>query len=228
MVDGIIRLETLHAVNVMTPRVDLIGIEVDQPMEEKIAAARKARLRYLPVYRETLDRIEGFLDVFKFLLSHDHDLKASTIPHFYVPDTAPLDSLLNTFQQRNVHVAIVIDEYGGTAGLISRGDILEEIVEDVEGEHGVERLSIERQGDNRWIVAGDTSLEDINYQLGLRLEAEGAGRMAGWVSAQVERLPKGAAHRCWRSRSTGSRRFCWKRYRGRIACFRSSLWCSSA
>lgn len=190
MVDGIIRLENLHARNVMTPRVDLIGIDIEAPIEESVEIARKSRLRYLPVYRGTLDHIEGFLDVFKFLLSSDHDIRASMTPHFYVPDTAPLDTLLTTFQQGNLHIAIVIDEYGGTAGLITRGDILEEIVQDAEREGVAGKLHMESYGGNRWLVDGTTGLEDINYQLDLKLEAEGAGRIAGWVSAQMGRLPK--------------------------------------
>ena len=190
MVDGIIRLESMHASDVMTPRVDTVGIDIEAPLAEGLETARHARLRYLPVYRGTLDHVEGFLDVFKFLVSPGHDIRASMLRHFYVPDTAPLDSLLTIFQHENLHIAIVIDEYGGTAGLITRGDILEEIVHDVENEYGDQRLRIEEEGPGRWRVDGAASLADINHQLDLSLEAEGAERIAGWVGAQVGVLPK--------------------------------------
>jgi Mg2+/Co2+ transporter CorB len=190
MVDGIIRLERVQASQIMTPRVDMIGIDADSPVQEQIAVARKARFRYLPVYRGTLDHIEGFLDVFRFLLSPAPDLRAAMIKHFYVPDTATLDSLLTMFQHDNLHVAIVIDEYGGTAGLITRGDILEEIVQEVDKRDGAPRLRIEPQGEGRWLVDGGVSLQDINYRLNLKLEAAGAERIAGWLSARMERLPK--------------------------------------
>ena len=190
MVDGIIRLEKLTASDIMTPRVDLIGIDLDRPIEEQIGLARQSRLQYLPAYRKTLDHIEGFLDVLRFLLSPARDIKAALIPHFYVPDTAPLDQLLTMFQSEKLRLAIVIDEYGGTAGLITRGDILEEIVQDVEKGHNVPRLRIEPQGPNRWLVDGSTSLEDINDQLGLALAAEGVDRIAGWVTAHTQRIPK--------------------------------------
>jgi CBS domain containing-hemolysin-like protein len=190
MVDGIIRLEETQASEIMTPRVDLVGIDLEDPPEETERIARSVKFRYVPVYRETLDHPEGFLDVPRFLLSKEHDLKAAMVPAFFVPETAPLDTLLTTFQKENRRVAFVADEYGGTAGLVTRGDILEEIVDDVENEYGEEKPEIQKVGDDRWLVDGTTSLEDINYELDLTLEAEGADRIAGWVSAQAERIPR--------------------------------------
>lgn len=190
MVDGIIRLESLRAADVMTPRVDLIGIELDADPAIQLDIARRARLRYLPVYRGDLDHIVGFLDVARFVLAPQPNLQAALFPHFYVPDTAALDDLLTMFQQQDRRLAVVIDEYGGTAGLITRGDILNEIAEFVGELPGENRLRIEPQGSNRWLVNGNTSLEEINYELGLHLEAEGADRIAGWVTAHAERIPK--------------------------------------
>jgi putative hemolysin len=190
MVDGIIRLEETQASDVMTPRVDLIGIDLTDPPEEQEAVARSCRYRYLPLYRETLDDIEGFLDVPRFLLSDGHDLSIARIQPFYVPETVPLDTLLTTFQKEKRRVAVVSDEFGGTAGLITRGDILEEIAPDVDNEYGDEELTIQQVGENRWLVDGATSLEDINYELDMDLDADGADRIAGWVAAQAERIPR--------------------------------------
>ena len=190
MVDGIIRLEDIQAKDVMTPRVDLIGIDLDDDPAVQEQTARRARFRYLPVYKDNLDEIVGFLDVPRYLLDPKHDLKAATIVHFYVPDTAPLDTLLTSFQQNRQRVAIVIDEYGGTAGMITRGDILDEIVESVENEFGGQPIDIHPAGENCWLIHGNVSLEDINYELDLELEAEGADRLAGWVTAWAEHIPK--------------------------------------
>ena len=190
MIDGIIRLESLHATDVMTPRVDLVGIDLNGSPAAYVDLARKARFHHLPVYRGSLDQVEGFLDVRHYLLDPAHDLKAATLPHYFVPDTAPLDTLLTTFQQQDRRLAMVVDEYGGTAGLITRGDILDEIVEFSNVERGGAKLPIEPAGPHRWLVDGATSLEEINYELDLKLTAEGAGRIAGWVSAHAERLPK--------------------------------------
>jgi putative hemolysin len=190
MVDGIIRLEETQASEIMTPRVDLIGIDLDDPIEECRKIAESARYRYLPAYRESLDHIEGFLDVPRYLLSPEPDIEAAMIPPFVVPETGPLDTLLATFQREHRRVACVIDEYGGTAGLITRGDILEEIARDVDDEFGEAKTVFQEISPGRWLVEGTMSLEDINYEFDLTLEAEGADRIAGWVSAQAERVPR--------------------------------------
>jgi len=190
MVDGIIRLEETQASDVMTPRVDLIGIDLTDTPEEQESIARHSHYRYLPLYRESLDTIEGFLDVPRFLLSKKHGLKAASIEAIFVPETAPLDTLLSKFQYENHRVAVVSDEYGGTAGLITRGDILEEIVKDVDNEFGKEELTIQQVGNNRWFVDGSVSLEDINYELDMDLEVDGVDRISGWVSAQAEKIPR--------------------------------------
>ncbi len=190
MVDGIIRLEDIQAKDVMTPRVDLIGVDLDDDPAVQEQTARRSHFRYLPVYQDSLDEIVGFLDVPRYLLDPARDLNAATIPHFYVPDTAPLDTLLTSFQQQRRRIAIVIDEYGGTAGMITRGDILDEIVESVDNEFGGQPAGIQTMGDNCWLIHGNISLEDINYELDLELEAEGADRLAGWVTARAEHIPR--------------------------------------
>ena len=152
--------------------------------------ARNFRFRYLPIYRKSLDFPEGFLDVPKYLLELGDDITSSIIPPFFVPETAPLDSLLRTFQKEHRRIAFVADEFGGTAGLITRGDILEEIAPDVGNEFIGPKVSIQKISPSIWEIEGNTSLEDINYELSLDLEAEGADRIAGWVIAQVEYIPR--------------------------------------
>lgn len=190
MVDGIIRLEKLQAKDVMTPRVDLIGIDLDDDPGTWRATCRKARFRFLPAFTGDLDHVKGFVDVARFLMDPEDDISASLHPHFYVPDTAPLDTLLTMFQQQARRLAIVIDEYGGTAGLITRGDILDEIAEFAGEKPDGQSPNIEPTGIRRWQVNGNTSLEEVNYELDLALEAEGADRIAGWVTAHARRFPK--------------------------------------
>jgi CBS domain containing-hemolysin-like protein len=189
MVDGIIRLEDMQARDVMTPRVDLIGVDLDDPPEAWVKTAVRVQFRHLPIYRRFLDRAEGFLDVARFLADERHDPEAARIAPFFVPETAPLDQLLLTFQREQRSVAFVADEYGGTAGLVTLGDILEEIVGEVEDEYVAERLTIQKMRDNLWIVDGSTSLEEINYALDTRLEADGVGRISGWIAARTGRIP---------------------------------------
>ena len=190
MVDGIIRLEEMQASDVMTPRVDVIGLDLDDPPEKHREIASRVTFRFLPVYEGSLDHPTGFLDVPLFLLSKDNDISGRVSPVFFVPETAPLDTLLGSMQREHQRVAVVVDEYGGTAGIITRGDILEEIVEDVDNEYGETKLTIQQLRPRAWLVHGDTSLEDIDYELDIDLEAEGADRISGWAAAQIERIPK--------------------------------------
>ena len=190
MVDGIIRLEKLQAKDVMTPRVDLVGIDLEDDPKGWRDLCRKARFRFLPAFSGDMDHVKGFVDVARFLMNPDTDISASLHPHFYVPDTAPLDTLLTMFQQQSRRLAIVIDEYGGTAGLITLGDILDEIAEFAVELPDGQSPNIEPSGALRWQVHGNTSLEEVNYELDLSLDAEGADRIAGWVTAQAKRFPK--------------------------------------
>jgi len=190
MVDGIIRLEETQASDVMTPRVDLIGIDLDDPTDAQMEAVHRCRFHYLPLYRETMDHIEGFLDVPAFLLADATDIAAAALKPHFVPENAPLDSLLADFQRENRRVAIVSDEFGGTAGLITRGDIIEEIADDVDNEFSDQREEIQQIGENQWLLDGSVSIEDVNYELDVNLEADGADRIAGWVTAQMERIPR--------------------------------------
>lgn len=190
MVDGIIRLEETQASDVMTPRVDLIGIDLADPPETQMATIRGCHYHFLPLYRETMDHIEGFLDVPRFLLSGAADITGAAFKPHFVPENAPLDSLLADFQRENRRIAIVSDEFGGTAGLITRGDIIEEIADDVDNEFGDRHEDIQTAGENKWLISGSVSIEDVNYELDLNLDAEGADRIAGWVTAQTGRIPR--------------------------------------
>jgi magnesium and cobalt transporter len=107
----------------------------------------------------------------------------------FVPQSTPLDRLMITLQSRKRRAACVVDEFGGTAGIVTQGDVMEEIME--ESRRGsVSRVGIESAGDGRWRVGGDTSLDEINAELGLHLTAENATRIGGWTSERLERIPR--------------------------------------
>lgn len=190
MVDGILRLDEMTASDVMTPRVDFEGIDLDLGRDDILDAARKTTFRHLPVWRGTPDSIEGFLNVETFLLDPDHDLGRSTDFPLFVPETAPLDELLVTMRRHGRRIACVMDEYGGTAGLVTRGDILDVFAEAPPDVDEKPELWIEPAGESRWTVDGDVSLEEINHELGLSLEAEGVDRISGWVAAQLGHIPR--------------------------------------
>lgn len=182
MVEGIMRLSELMASDEMTPRVDMVGLDLDTPPERQIDTARKARHRYLPVYVRTPDAIEGFLDTVQFLLDPGHDVRKATMPALFVPENVALDDLLVTFQRSGKHIACVLDEYGGTAGLITRGDILDLITAPVAKDGTIEGSAISRLHDDVWLTDGAASLDEINHQTDLELEADDADRIAGWIT----------------------------------------------
>ena len=189
MVKSIIRLQSLRAKDVMTPRVDIIGLDLTEDASTYLKTARKANVRRLLLYRDQLDYVEGFVDVRSFLLDAEHQIAPARIAPLYIPETSPLDNVLTQLQEAQRRIAVVVDEYGGTAGVITQGDVLEEIV----GELDVETSStplFEELGPNRWLADGTISLEAINHRIRVQLEAEGSDRLAGWIAAQTERMPR--------------------------------------
>ncbi len=189
MVKAIIDLEDIRAADIMTPRVDILGIDLDDDLSTCLDAARSARRNFVLLYRGQLDSVEGFLDVRRYLLDPEHRLEAATIPPLYVPESAPLNRLLARFQRERRRIAVVVDEYGGTAGLVTRGDVLEEISGDVYHELSKPSPVFQETGRRRWLVDASFSLEELNRRLDLALDAEGADRLSGWLAAHLGRVP---------------------------------------
>ena len=190
MIKAIVDLEDLHASDVMTPRVDFLGVDLADPAADPVAVARKARRNFLILYRGQFDEIAGFLDVRKFLLDPAHQVAAATVPPVFVPESVPLNRLLSRFQKDRIRIAIVVDEYGGVAGVVTRGDILEEITGDIYNELSKPRPIFQSAGPYAWLVDANISLEEINRKLRLDLQAETSDRLAGWITEHLGSVPK--------------------------------------
>ena len=190
MVDGIMRLSELKASDEMIPRVDMIGLDLDTPVEKQLQIATTAHVRYLPAYMRTPDAIEGFVNTAHFLLDPDHDVRKAMVPAQFVPENMPLDDLLILLQRTGTHIACVLDEYGGTAGLITRSDILELVTDPVMSPTENARSMIQPLHHDVWLIDGTTSLEELNRTLDITLEADDADRMAGWVTFHAEHFPQ--------------------------------------
>ncbi len=179
MIEGVLRLSELHANDEMTPRVDIEGYDSDLPPESLATTLALTRHHYLPIFNRTPDAIEGIYDA----------RTGKRFDALFVPEQATLDDLLTTFRKSRLPIAIVTDEFGGTAGLITLTDIMELIVgPDVLGHRDLEPL-IRRESARVWTIDANASLDEINRTIGLELEAEDADRLAGWIAAQVERIP---------------------------------------
>lgn len=189
MADGIMQLSSMTASDVMTPRVDFVGIDLDEPEESYLALVRSQEYHFLPVYENTPDEIEGFLDVRSYLLDPEHDFEKAVRKPVFVPETATLDDILITMQRSHRHIVCVMDEYGGTAGLVTRGDILTVLTGDIpEDSSEKPHEDIVQTSENTWTIDGDTSLEEVNHSLDLELDTEGVDRISGWVIAQAGRF----------------------------------------
>ncbi|MBU1908950.1 MAG: hemolysin family protein, partial [Verrucomicrobia bacterium] len=190
MIKAIVDLEDLKPSDVMTPRVDLVGVDLGENPAAWVETARKARRNFLLLYRDQVDNVEGFLDVRKFLLDPEHRVEPARLPPLFVPANTPLNQVLMQFQHDRLRIAIVVDEYGGVAGLITRGDILEEITGEIYNELSKPRPLFQQAGPHRWLVDANISLEEINRKLRLHLRAEGADRLAGWIAALAGHIPE--------------------------------------
>ncbi len=179
MIEGGLPLAEPHANAQMPPRGDIVGYDSDLPEDARRAALAAARYKCLPVYKRTPDAIEGLIDV-----------KTGQIEDaLFVPEQVTLDDLLVTFRKSKKPMAIVLDEYGGTAGLITPNDILEIILGPRVFQRAEDEPAIVKTGRATWVIDGRASLDEINLDLGLELEAEDADRLAGWVAYHAERIP---------------------------------------
>lgn len=191
MVRGILRLSELNASDVMTPRVDLIGLDKNDSPQTHERMMRAAPFVWMPLWDDSADNFIDFVDVSRYLLDPAHDLEAARCHCAEaVPENIGLDDLLIFLYRRNLPMVLVADEYGGTAGIVSRGDILEFLSLETEDGHTPEEADIRAHGPNCWMVAGDAALEQINFALGTHLEADDADRMSGWVTFHGGRIPR--------------------------------------
>ena len=179
MIEGVLRLSELFANDEMTPRVDMQVYDLDLPEAARAKAVAEARHRFLPAIRRTPDAVEGV-----------YDRETGNVEDaLFVPETVTLDDLLVTFRRSGREVAIVLDEYGGTAGLISIDDILELVFGPKVFSRPETEPLILRKGAATWEIDARASLDEVNRELGVELEAGDADRLSGWVAYHAERLP---------------------------------------
>jgi len=185
----IIGLDRQTAKDVMKPRSRMACISDDLSVEEMIAAARKFKHTRLPIYDETPDTIVGVLNARALLLDPQIDLvDAIEFPSF-VPESMNLLQLLKSLQRQQRGLAIVLDEYGGTAGIVTMEDILEQMVGEIRGEMEAEGFVMEKLGDGRWRVNGTMRLEDFRREYPALGEAPEVDTLGGLMVAQVETVP---------------------------------------
>jgi putative hemolysin len=182
--------------DLMVPRVDIIGLDLDAPWSEVVDRVRSAQHSRLPVYDGTIDNIIGVLhakDVLPVVLMAEGSVdgwRTLVRPVAIIPATKPVRQQLRDFQSSGAHVAIVVDEYGGTGGLITLEDILEEIVGEIRDEHDDEERSVEREGPDRFWVSGRTTLDELTSLTEQEWTHEEVSTIGGLIYELVGRVPR--------------------------------------
>jgi CBS domain containing-hemolysin-like protein len=193
-VDNIFNFAERHAREVMIPRTDMVCLYVQNSFEENLEIALTEELTRYPLCNEDKDNIIGFIHI-KDLLSaaargqhpNIRDLVRSVVA---VPESMAISDLLKLLQKDRAQLAIVVDEFGGTAGLVTVEDILEEIVGEIQDEFDEERPLIENRGPDEHSVDGKLLIEEVNNALGLKLDSETFDTMGGWIYSRIEMPPQ--------------------------------------
>ncbi len=188
MIQEIIKLGDKTAKDCMTPRVDTFALPDDLGNEEAIAQLRAKGHRRVPVYAETPDHILGLLEVKQFLLDPTEHYTEHLVPPSFVPETMRAPELLANFLSRPQGMAIVVDEFGGTEGIITLADIIEEIMSDA-APLGQADLYIEPLEDGRFLVSGNARLDDLAEHLGFEFDADGIDTIGGLIFTRLGYLP---------------------------------------
>jgi len=195
MIEGIFSFGDTLVREVMIPRVDIVALEETASLEEALETVIAHGHSRIPVYHETIDRVVGILyakDLLPGLRAGWRDMSLAGLlrPPYFIPETMKVGALLKDLQTRKVHLAIAVDEYGGTAGLVTIEDLLEEIVGDIQDEYDVEEPSIQRVGEGELIADARVPIDDINDLAGLHLSSEESDRIGGMVYERLGRVPK--------------------------------------
>ena len=180
--------------DVMVPRPDVAGLSVDLDLEEAMAAMLESPYTRYPVYRESLDEIVGIVHVRDLVASLHNGSRgaASSLaelarPPYVVPENKDLGALLAEFRKANQHMAVVVDEYGATAGIVTLEDLLEEIVGEIEDEFDLPDESVERLDERRIRISGSFTIDDFNEEFGTALDDEDFHTVGGYVFGHLGR-----------------------------------------
>lgn len=198
ILEGIVSFGNTDTRQVMSPRIDIFALEIDEPFDVICPKIIKKGFSRIPVYRDNIDQIEGVLFV-KDLLPHintnNFDWKPLIREPFFVPENKKLDNLLKDFQNMKSHLAIVVDEYGGTSGLVSLEDVIEEIVGDISDEFDGEQLNYTKIDNNNYLFEAKINLKDFYRIIAVDeelfdLKKGEAETLAGFILEILGNFPK--------------------------------------
>ncbi len=179
---------------VMIPRIDMVAVNLNTNKVDALKIIMEAGHSRIPVYDETVDRIVGIVytkDLLKKIVAEDDfSLGEITREVFFVPESKNIDDLLTEFKKQKKHIAIAVDEYGGTAGLVTLEDIIEEIVGDIQDEFDEEEELVERIDEDSVVCNAKVRLDELNDMFGLKLAEESVDTLGGFLYEKIGKVPR--------------------------------------
>jgi CBS domain containing-hemolysin-like protein len=182
---------------VMTPRPDIVAIRAEATLSELRVLLREQTYSRIPVFKESLDNILGFVfvkDLIQLTGAEDREITSLMRSAYFVPETKQVSDLLKEFQRQQVQMAIVVDEYGGTAGLVTIEDLLEEIVGEIRDEYDEESEPITDEGEGAFVFTGKVNVGEMADRLGVEIEPAGFETVGGFVLSHLGRVPVAGEH----------------------------------
>ncbi|MEJ2699015.1 MAG: hemolysin family protein, partial [Desulfuromonadales bacterium] len=175
------------------PRTEVVGIEVSATFGEVLEQVRSSRHSRFPVFAGSLDDIVGVIhskDILDYVgQPQEFSLQAIARPPYFVPESKRIGTLLQSFRKKHIHLAMVVDEYGGVEGIVTLEDIVEEIVGEIQDEYDVEEVLVREIAPGRYLVDGSASLRTINRRFSLQLSEEHANTLAGFLLRTMGSIP---------------------------------------
>ncbi|HEY8491558.1 MAG TPA: hemolysin family protein [Dehalococcoidia bacterium] len=194
MIRGVISLVDTTAREIMVPRIDIVALEAKEPFEHAVRVIVERGLSRIPLYQDSIDNIIGIVyakDVLAYLANGRRPEPLTDIarPPYFIPESKKVDELLTELRQNRIHIAIVVDEYGGTAGLVTIEDLIEEIVGEIEDEYDVEEVAIEQLTETEAILDARVSIDALNERFHLNIESEDFDTVGGLIYHSLGKMP---------------------------------------
>lgn len=188
---NVIEFTDLDAGDILTPRIDVVAIDIEETPKELQELFEETGFSRIPVYRDTIDNIVGVVnekDFHRHLRDTENTIESILQPALFIPASVKISELLKQLQQKKVHIAVVVDEFGGTEGIVTIEDIVEELVGEIWDEHDTVAAEIREIGKDTFAVPAATELSEFFERFGVEEETE-VSTVNGWVTAHIGKIP---------------------------------------
>jgi len=190
MIEGIFDFKELNAADIMTPRIDIVALDLNSEKEFLTIQMKENQYSRYPVYVHTLDNVVGIVHAKDFLLSPGGSLNDIIRKPIFAPESMRIDDLLEELQKKHTHIAVVTDEYGVTSGVVTIEDILEEIVGEIRDEFDFESPNVHKVDQNSYEIDGRTHIDEVNEELGTDMRSDEVDTIGGFILLKSGKIPR--------------------------------------